>query len=180
MIATIDAGVAHDAAGNPTRPQRARTTPSRTSTSAPSASFTATQGGANVLTGSALATTPVTFGVVAPRQIHLRRDLSLQLTPVTPRRVWARIPSPWQCLVLVCFLRVLLRITEGSIPAPQQSVATYPGPGYVPAVTVNGVHTITVTVTDLAGNVRTLTNWIYVNVNQISTNGKTWVIFDAL
>jgi hypothetical protein len=56
-------------------------------------------------------------------------------------------------------------VTTGAVTG---SAGVYTCTATINSWTANGAHEITVTATDKAGNVRTLTDWIFVNKNQIT------------
>ena len=108
--------------------------------------FTGTQSSANVLTGSASATTPVT----------LRGDVLITVMP-SPSPPGFRETDP----VTV----VVDGVTTGPVtPSGGNYVCT----ATVDSSTANGAHQITVTVVRADDSVTVLNDWIYVNKNQIS------------
>jgi hypothetical protein len=112
-------------------------------TTNPVASFTATQNSANVKTGSASATTPVTIqGSVLITVTASDANAGLAAAPVTV---------------------AVAGVTTGAVSG---SAGSYSCTATVDAATTNGAHQITITVTDMAGNVLTLTDWIFVDKNQ--------------
>lgn len=156
----------------------------------PGASFTATQGGANVLTGSAIATSPVTLrgGGAAPDPVApgiiftvTATDATAGISAVTVAvdglGVWAGSVADDGGGVYTCPAIVSCNNPAAPplVPCPEGMTC------FVPATMVNGVHEVTVTVMDSAGNMQILTDWIYVNVNQLTIGGKSsWVKFATL
>lgn len=112
----------------------------------PSLSFTAVQNGANVKTGNASTTSPVTI----QGQVAITVNASDALAGL-------KDSNPVTVSV------------DGIATGPVSgSSGVYTCTATVGGSTSNGAHLITVTATDNSGNVATLNDWLYVNKNQIS------------
>lgn len=107
--------------------------------------FSATQNAANVKTNSATATTPVT----------LQGDVLITVAP-SPANGFATTDP------------VTVTVDGVTTGAVTQSGANYVCTATVDSATANGTHLITITVTEADATVHTLTNWIYVNKNEIN------------
>lgn len=115
---------------------------------APTASFTATQNTLNVKTGSSSATTPVTIQGTVEITVNAS-DAPAGLKATNPVTV-----------------TIEGGVAVGAVSEPTPGVFTCAA--VIETTTTNGSHKITVTVTDKADNVTTLTDWIYVNKNKIT------------
>lgn len=118
----------------------------------PDAWIMALQNSADMKTGSSSAITPVTLqGSV--------------LIVVTASDVWVASEAPSGLAAPNPVTVVVAGVATGAVTG---GGGIYSCTATIDASTANGAHLITVTATDKAGNVKTVTDWIYVNKNQIT------------